>query len=723
MSRIYARTPLRGLRTIRLLELAPGKQNDPIICGLRCVELDEFPPYESLSYEWHPEELPGTVTIHCEGHAIKVTANLHAALCALRQRKSPRILWVDAICINQNDLAEKSKQIPLMAGIFHQAYLVIIWLGPSTKTTEKAFEIAEVLAALWAQRVAKGAKEHGYAGLELHRRSDLDKTEIVDISRAGVRSSDYSHSLRPRHLRSSQAFDLDNEVAWTTLDDLFANSIFSRAWVVQEVAVAQTARIQCSQNSLPWEVFRCALNARELLKFQERRHSKDDASWVAVATVVTAREEFRNHESTPTLANLMSLFQTTNATDPRDCIYAALNLKVEEVYLEAAAHMIVETQDLILWDRNVHSSRKRFKKLPTWVPDWSIEFQFNGSLPFNPGFARCLSGQFALEGRRLQVNAHLFDEIAFVVPLDLTRDDLAFTRNDLALMNTDPQLEEISRLIINPIYSRGLEENLLARKAKDVQLDPERDDLAPMPHVVGIVNILCHWGLFDVNRGEDPPSKLTSTKKSRKKSSRARDQPPDKRSLNIVALWSALCDKGHPSLNKKEHPLRWLFLAWWYHESWHNVYPYINCQASELPAFHSAYKSWDFTYPKDPQAPSNRAWARFLDEHVDQVSLDEDFLTQAPSDSAWNSFLDEHLSQIYRGEDLLITKSGYFGRSPKGVAKPGHQVAIVGGAHQPYLLERQRQGHYHFVRHAYVQGIMDLKKLTPGMKVTRIKLE
>ena len=92
-------------------------------------------------------------------------------------------------------------------------------------------------------------------------------------------------------------------------------------------------------------------------------------------------------------------------------------------------------------------------------------------------------------------------------------------------------------------------------------------------------------------------------------------------------------------------------------------------------------------------------------------------------DPSWLEILKNHWGQIQYEEDLFVTTSGYFGRCPKGVAKKGHQVAIIGGAWRPFLLAKQAQGHYHFVCHAYVPGIMDLKKLTPDMEVTRIELE
>jgi hypothetical protein len=90
-------------------------RNDLVCCRVKCVRLEKSPPYECLSYMW--KALPGEITIFCENEAIQVTSNFHAALIALRHISKPRVVWVDAVCINQADDQEKSKQIPLMTQI------------------------------------------------------------------------------------------------------------------------------------------------------------------------------------------------------------------------------------------------------------------------------------------------------------------------------------------------------------------------------------------------------------------------------------------------------------------------------------------------------------------------------------------------------------------------------------------------------------------------------
>ena len=70
-----------------------------------------------------------------------MTVNLYAALSRLRHRSNiQRVLWVDAVCINQNDASEKEQQIQIMAKIFALANRVVIWLGDATEDSDQALE-------------------------------------------------------------------------------------------------------------------------------------------------------------------------------------------------------------------------------------------------------------------------------------------------------------------------------------------------------------------------------------------------------------------------------------------------------------------------------------------------------------------------------------------------------------------------------------------------------
>lgn len=95
-----------SLGQIRVLRLKAGDVGEEISCTLENLCLDDVPDYEALSYVWGNHE--DLVPITFEGQIKMVTRNLRSALIGIRRVYSDRIVWVDALCINQDDLSERS---------------------------------------------------------------------------------------------------------------------------------------------------------------------------------------------------------------------------------------------------------------------------------------------------------------------------------------------------------------------------------------------------------------------------------------------------------------------------------------------------------------------------------------------------------------------------------------------------------------------------------------
>src|SRR5450432_1219872 len=112
---------------IRLISLSPGKWNDAIECDISIVSLKEYPTYEALSYVW--AAVPGKSRIFLNGYIVEVSTNLFMALRRLRSKRDSRIIWIDALSINQADLVEKSQQVNFMGVIYKRTKQVLIWLG------------------------------------------------------------------------------------------------------------------------------------------------------------------------------------------------------------------------------------------------------------------------------------------------------------------------------------------------------------------------------------------------------------------------------------------------------------------------------------------------------------------------------------------------------------------------------------------------------------------
>ena len=139
-------TPLRAAeREIRLLAIHPGTADQPVQCSLLYTSLlDEHPlPFETVSYCWG--DIARRAIIHVEGARLDVAASAAEALRRFRRNSSSRILWLDAVCINQHNLEEKGRQVAFMGEVYHKALRNLIWLGQDDVTTGEALDIIQQL--------------------------------------------------------------------------------------------------------------------------------------------------------------------------------------------------------------------------------------------------------------------------------------------------------------------------------------------------------------------------------------------------------------------------------------------------------------------------------------------------------------------------------------------------------------------------------------------------
>lgn len=116
---------------IRLITLNPkasgASDTNDIRIELNQHPINECPKYTALSYTWGQRHRTKDVIVETSNRCIKVTENLHAALVHLRGRV-PVTLWIDAICINQDDIQERSSQVRLMRHIYRGARQVAVWI-------------------------------------------------------------------------------------------------------------------------------------------------------------------------------------------------------------------------------------------------------------------------------------------------------------------------------------------------------------------------------------------------------------------------------------------------------------------------------------------------------------------------------------------------------------------------------------------------------------------
>jgi hypothetical protein len=131
---------LHDTNSIRVIELFPALDRDrPIIIDLSEFPLNSSIKYEALSYTWDNQKPTRDIT--CNEKSLCVTENVFQALQQLRSKKARRqIIWIDAICINQKDQAEKTSQVSMMGDIYARAHKVNVWLSRCTEAMRAAFE-------------------------------------------------------------------------------------------------------------------------------------------------------------------------------------------------------------------------------------------------------------------------------------------------------------------------------------------------------------------------------------------------------------------------------------------------------------------------------------------------------------------------------------------------------------------------------------------------------
>ncbi|KAL8672259.1 MAG: hypothetical protein Q9168_003259 [Polycauliona sp. 1 TL-2023] len=208
--RLYESVPLSaGLRCIRVLDIQPSLFNgDRLVGNLRVVHLDSTPPpsFAALSYVWgkmedaKPESI---ITCGPEDVVLQLTNNCHEALINLRAVCELLTIWVDAICIDQDNDADKNHQLPLMGEIYTQAATTYIWFGPSNESFDRAMTCLSTVGLL----------EYFFDGIfflsrTLGNAALLRNWRTLIMDRYAFRASRYKHP----QLADTMSIDLDQYI-------------------------------------------------------------------------------------------------------------------------------------------------------------------------------------------------------------------------------------------------------------------------------------------------------------------------------------------------------------------------------------------------------------------------------------------------------------------------------------------------------------------------------
>lgn len=150
--------PLPDGQSIRMLILEPGELADPLKGRLEVTSIDSAGNYEALSYVWGTSNQSGNISIANGDNEwpVDLTASLKETLLRLRFTDRRRRLWVDQICINQSDVAERSQQVQFMNRIYKRASHILVWLGPDdTSLAKPAFELVHSLDHIFQDEIKR----------------------------------------------------------------------------------------------------------------------------------------------------------------------------------------------------------------------------------------------------------------------------------------------------------------------------------------------------------------------------------------------------------------------------------------------------------------------------------------------------------------------------------------------------------------------------------------
>ncbi|KAK4033559.1 heterokaryon incompatibility protein-domain-containing protein [Parachaetomium inaequale] len=309
-------------KDIRLLIIQPGSLWARIRCDLAVASLEPpyVPDYRALSYTWNEPIQPSAplTTVrgvyqyvralywkHCRlshqtilinGRPFPVTNNLATALRYVRHSKKPVRLWVDSICINQNDNAEKSRQVRMMPDIYSNASATYIWLGPRADGSDEAMEFIR--------------------------------------SAHGIETDDAN-------------LDIDKLVPTRALTALFNRTWWQRVWVIQEAALSERSVVLCGRKAVSFSNFQSLVIKERAMRRSARVAARKGAldspnmrvwSFIPPAlpfyAVLYMMGVFRSkalgnlstEEAAAGLAELVQVTARFQSTLPRDKVYGLLGL-------------------------------------------------------------------------------------------------------------------------------------------------------------------------------------------------------------------------------------------------------------------------------------------------------------------------------------------------------------------------------------------------------------
>lgn len=355
-AKTYQHERLDG-KQMRLLTLFPGEEFEPLNGLIWVTRLDAKPHYMTVSYVWGTKSRLSNALRTPVG-SISITEPLYLTLKKLRKRQKSIVLWVDAICINQNDDDEKTEQVRMLAQIFQNSAQT---LGV-VRGDEQSNKVIEMLMQVRAREV------------------------VSDESRAWPRNLPFCpKSWNERGLPPPL------DPIWLKTVEFFRNDWFRRVWIIQEVVIARNIKLVCGKYTLDWEDLYSA--TQKIDQDPEMRVQADEVrqSWQPFLRLGDLRHLEASSNRLSTLV-LLETFRHCQSTKRRDRFFSLLGIAADgdledfELDYKSPFEKVARRFGNALFRK--YSERKQGMLLlyragldedkpdsPSWMPDWTREKQ------------------------------------------------------------------------------------------------------------------------------------------------------------------------------------------------------------------------------------------------------------------------------------------------------------------------------------------------------------
>jgi hypothetical protein len=413
--------------SIRLMEMCPGQQDDPIFCRLHQTRLHASRlAYEALSYAWG--ESSDDFVINLNLRPMRIRKNLFHALRRVRLPDRSRIIWVDALCIDQGNLVERSRQVQLMGSIYKMARNVLIWVGEAPHSrVASAFAVLCSVVNDW-QRDVDGAEHAAYS-----------------ITRPNRAATVIEYPPPP-----------DSDI-WGCVSALFDCSWFWRLWVVQEAVLARSASLMWGQGEIPWRWVGLAAAIIRTNYYQVLRSFKMAGIYNAYLMYRVSPASHFAHPFRPvSFLQMLRLTRQFESTDPRDRIYGLLgmpmldnnpetgalfiqpdySLSVDEVFQRVGDGVMAQSGLLELLSSVQYQEGARqcdhSDSFPSWIPRWDLVFT-STLAPWDPGDNFAAAKGFPLQRKQSTFPSRLIIKGLEVATI-IERSDLISRWQDLTVL-------------------------------------------------------------------------------------------------------------------------------------------------------------------------------------------------------------------------------------------------------------------------------------------------